>query len=105
MRQDARQLLERLNQRGFPYEDFTDLASEMEAWPIFRALLRDPRIARTLVPTDIAVLSPPPVVENSKISLFGGYSEVGKTLPGAGPATTVAVGDFLNGLAGADACR
>jgi hypothetical protein len=44
MRQDARSLLERLNRTQFRYQDFTEAAEEIELWPLFQAVLRDPRI-------------------------------------------------------------
>jgi hypothetical protein len=44
MRQDAKSLLDRLNRQEFRYQDFTEAAEEIELWPLFQALLRDPRI-------------------------------------------------------------
>lgn len=44
MRRDARSLLDRLNRSDFDYHDFTDAVEEIEMWPLFQALLRDPRI-------------------------------------------------------------
>lgn len=44
MRQDAQSLLERLNRQQFRYQDFTEAAEEIELWPLFQAVLRDPRV-------------------------------------------------------------
>jgi hypothetical protein len=44
MRQDAKTLLDRLDRRYLDYQDFTAAAEEIELWPLFQALLRDPRI-------------------------------------------------------------
>jgi hypothetical protein len=44
MRQDAKTLLDRLDRHHLDYQDFTAAAEEIELWPLFQALLRDPRI-------------------------------------------------------------
>lgn len=44
MRQDAKTLLDRLDRHHLEYQDFTAAAEEIELWPLFQALLRDPRI-------------------------------------------------------------
>jgi len=44
MRSDARALLEKLDRRGFDYRQFPDRYADLELWPIFEALLADPRI-------------------------------------------------------------
>ncbi|MET0374177.1 MAG: hypothetical protein ABW128_07965 [Rhizorhabdus sp.] len=44
MRQDAKDLLERLNRRDFNYQQFADPFADMELWPIFEALLTDERV-------------------------------------------------------------
>jgi hypothetical protein len=44
MRQDAKTLLDRLDRHYLEYRDFTSAAEEIELWPLFQALLRDPRI-------------------------------------------------------------
>ncbi|MFZ3483711.1 hypothetical protein [Sphingomonas sp. 3-13AW] len=44
MRQDAKTLLDRLDRHYLEYRDFTAAAEEIELWPLFQALLRDPRI-------------------------------------------------------------
>ncbi|MCC2976775.1 hypothetical protein LK533_08830 [Sphingomonas sp. PL-96] len=44
MRQDAKTLLDRLDRQHLDYQDFTAAAEEIELWPLFQALLRDPRI-------------------------------------------------------------
>lgn len=44
MRQDAKALLERLGQQKFRYQEFPDRFPDMELWPLFEALLKDPRV-------------------------------------------------------------
>ena len=44
MRQDAKTLLDRLDRHYLDYQDFTAVAEEIELWPLFQTLLRDPRI-------------------------------------------------------------
>lgn len=44
MRQDAKALLEKLSRQDFQYRQFEDQYADMELWPIFEALLKDPRI-------------------------------------------------------------
>ena len=44
MRADARSLLERLGRSDFAYKEFADRFSDLELWPLFEALLKDPRI-------------------------------------------------------------
>jgi len=45
MRSDAANLLNRLGQNNFKYQEFRDNFADMELWPLFEALIRDPRIA------------------------------------------------------------
>ncbi len=44
MRSDASALLEKLDRKGFDYREFPDRFADLEIWPIFEALLADPRI-------------------------------------------------------------
>lgn len=44
MRADARSLLDRLGRGDFAYKEFADRFSDLELWPLFEALLKDPRI-------------------------------------------------------------
>lgn len=44
MRADAKVLLERLGRSDFRYREFVDRFADLESWPIFEALLKDPRI-------------------------------------------------------------
>ena len=44
MRSDASALLEKLDRKGFDYRQFPDRYADLELWPIFEALLADPRI-------------------------------------------------------------
>ena len=45
MRSDAENLLSRLGQNKFRYQEFRDNFADMELWPLFEALIRDPRIS------------------------------------------------------------
>jgi hypothetical protein len=45
MRSDAANLLSRLGQTKFRYQEFSDSFADMELWPLFEALIRDPRIS------------------------------------------------------------
>jgi hypothetical protein len=45
MRSDAANLLSRLGQNNFKYQEFRDNFADMELWPLFEALIRDPRIS------------------------------------------------------------
>lgn len=47
MRQDARSLLEKLQQTEFAYRDFDEQEDEGDPWPLLEALLRHPALART----------------------------------------------------------
>lgn len=47
MRQDARSLLEKLQQTDFAYRDFDEQEDEGEPWPLLDALLRHPALARS----------------------------------------------------------
>ncbi len=44
MRRDVTALLEKLGRRDFRYEAFADPISDLEPWPLFAALLDDPRV-------------------------------------------------------------
>jgi hypothetical protein len=44
MRADARSLLDRLGRSDFAYKEFADRFSDLELWPLFEALLKDPRV-------------------------------------------------------------
>lgn len=46
MRADARSLLDRLGRSDFAYKEFADRFSDLELWPLFEALLKDPRVFR-----------------------------------------------------------
>ena len=45
MRSDAANLLSRLGQTKFRYQEFSDNFADMELWPLFEALIRDSRIS------------------------------------------------------------
>lgn len=70
MRADARSLLDRLGRSDFAYKEFADRFSDLELWPLFEALLKDPRFyqpelaagsgvaSEALAPTSIAAARP-----------------------------------------------
>lgn len=44
MRTDVKTLLERMGRSQFKYKEFADRFSELETWPVFEAVIRDPRV-------------------------------------------------------------
>lgn len=44
MRTDVKTLLSRLGRNQFRYKEFADRFSELETWPVFEAVIRDPRV-------------------------------------------------------------
>ncbi len=44
MRKDVSSLLERLGKQDLRYRQFADPIADLEPWPLFKALLTDPRI-------------------------------------------------------------
>jgi len=79
-------LLEKLSRQDFQYRQFEDQYADMELWPIFEALLKDPRIVpprktplehREAIRADIAdrptaTASP---VEPSALNIFTEYGK------------------------------
>lgn len=55
MRTDVAILLERLGKREFHYQEFADRFADVELWPLFETLIRDPRI---LTPTAAQATEP-----------------------------------------------
>ncbi|OYX62748.1 MAG: hypothetical protein B7Y89_07625 [Novosphingobium sp. 32-60-15] len=49
MRADVKTLFDRLGKTDFQYRDFGDRFTEAEAWPVFEAILRDPRVQQTVI--------------------------------------------------------
>ena len=49
MRADVKTLFDRLGKTDFQYHDFGDRFTEVESWPVFEAILRDPRVQQTVV--------------------------------------------------------
>ncbi len=49
MRADVKTLFDRLGKSDFQYRDFGDRFSEVETWPVFEAILRDPRVQQTVI--------------------------------------------------------
>lgn len=44
MRADVRNLLDRLGKSDFAYKEFTDRFGDLQLWPIFELMLKDPRL-------------------------------------------------------------
>lgn len=44
MRTDVKTLLDRMGRSQFKYKEFSDRFSELETWPVFEAVIRDPRV-------------------------------------------------------------
>jgi len=61
MRADARTLLDRLGRSDFAYKEFADRFSDLELWPLFEALLKDPRVFQqeALANSDPGVVAEP----------------------------------------------
>ena len=49
MRADVKTLFDRLGKTDFQYRDFGDRFTEVETWPVFEAILRDPRVQQTVI--------------------------------------------------------
>jgi hypothetical protein len=49
MRADVKTLFDRLGKSDFQYRDFGDRFTEVETWPVFEAILRDPRVQQTVI--------------------------------------------------------
>ncbi len=59
MRRDVTALLEKLGRKDFRYEAFADPISDLEPWPLFAALLEDPRVMGYPQRTQERVTPPP----------------------------------------------
>lgn len=81
MRTDVANLLERLGKREFHYQEFADRFADVELWPLFETLIRDPRI---LIPTTAE-----PVAAAAKVSPAPApQAEHASAAPGPAPAPT-----------------
>lgn len=58
MRADARSLLDRLGRSDFAYKEFADRFSDLELWPLFESLLKDPRLFQQELAAAIESASP-----------------------------------------------
>jgi len=91
MRSDAANLLNRLGQTKFRYQEFSDSFADMELWPLFEALIRDPRISggtsdasapalTTAQPAPSRAVSPP-ATDARNDGLFGRYAQAAPAAP------------------------
>jgi hypothetical protein len=110
MRSDAANLLNRLGQNNFRYQEFRDNFADMELWPLFEALIRDPRISgeaghrddpargkhHAAGRTDTNLAPAPPPVRSG--GLFGRYDERQPEQPQAQPRTADDVRSLLQQL-------
>ena len=60
MRTDVAILLERLGKRDFHYQEFADRFADVELWPLFETLIRDPRILTSDAPEAAQMAAPAP---------------------------------------------
>lgn len=44
MRSDVKTLLEKLGKSQFRYKEFSDRFSDLDTWPVFESIVRDPRV-------------------------------------------------------------
>lgn len=59
MRTDVKTLLSRLGRSQFRYREFADRFSELETWPVFEAVIRDPRVFESPVTNAITTATSP----------------------------------------------
>jgi len=93
MRSDAANLLSRLGQNKFKYQEFRDNFADMELWPLFEALIRDPRISGDAAanPDDAMpgpgidapdrASTPSPAISPRQAGLFGRYEDTRSSGP------------------------
>lgn len=120
MRQDAKNLLERLSKKEFRYQEFDDTFADLDLWPLFEALLTDARVvgqrASSLREAEVEIRNRA-VTEarhapgsrefapvHSEPSLFGRYNGGPGGGPGGGPrGKVVNLRQFLGQLSDKDA--
>lgn len=106
MRADAASLLARLGRRDFRYREFSDSFADMELWPIFEAVLTDPRVVgkplTALEAREAEALStrraepyPSPSEPGSPVGMFDAY---GAGDPAAPVSAKGSLRDFLGHL-------
>ncbi|WP_298289984.1 hypothetical protein [Novosphingobium sp.] len=59
MRSDVKTLLEKLGKSQFRYKEFADRFSDLDTWPVFESIIRDPRIFNS----ELGTVSPSPQAE------------------------------------------
>lgn len=59
MRTDVKTLLGRLGRSQFRYKEFADRFSELETWPVFESVMRDPRVFESPVINAVSAQEPP----------------------------------------------
>jgi len=86
MRSDVKTLLGRLGRSQFRYKEFADRFSELETWPVFEAVIRDPRVFESAVhglPPALAESSPDVAPIGSVLSRkYGGDNAATANKPG-----------------------
>ncbi|KQN36937.1 hypothetical protein ASG37_04515 [Sphingomonas sp. Leaf407] len=95
MRRDVTALLEKLGRRDFRYEAFADPISDLEPWPLFAALLEDPRVVGRpqRIPDRAA---PPPGAP--MFARYGGATPSERGATSDEPAASRNLRAFLSGL-------
>jgi hypothetical protein len=91
MRKDVTALLEKLDRGDFRYRQFADPIADLEPWPLFAALLADPRVIGR--PERIAATAAAP----AGVAFLADYSE-GEGSPGRGAPIKGSLQSFLSGL-------
>lgn len=93
MRIDAKVLLNRLGRSDFRYREFVDRFADLESWPVFEALLRDPRIcAQSATDTDGSVQAPESPAASAgslRPDLFARYGAAAAPQPAAEPPQSI----------------
>jgi hypothetical protein len=102
VRQDTRTLLERLKRDGsFQYCDFDDASPDGDVWPMFEALLGDPRVVGDGALDMVAVEKAPTVATPAVVTKprAGGLFKRYEAQASPGPEAEPTVRDLLDRLA------
>jgi len=100
MRKDVANLLQRLGKRDFQYQEFADRFTDVELWPIFETLIRDPRIL-TMDPHEAAAqaVARPGAVASDPVMPAGHRAPAEQAAPTPTPSVAEpAAGTDLNAL-------
>lgn len=93
MRADARSLLDRLGRSDFAYREFADRFSDLELWPLFEALLKDPRVFQQ---ETVAEAVDPRPAEPVSAPGIAAARPAGSSERAAAPAPSESLADLFN---------